>query len=72
VTTVADRVQLDEISVQAHQVHLGRALLTVFAAVFFAFGWAFGRVFYVLAWCGVAVKVGWQAGRAHGPARTDR
>jgi hypothetical protein len=70
VTTVADRVQLDEISVQARQVHLGRVLATVFAAVFFAIGWAFGRVFYALAWCGVAVRVGFQAGRAHGPART--
>jgi uncharacterized membrane protein len=72
VTTVADRVQLDDISAQARQVHLGRALLTVFAAVFFAIGWTFGRVFYCLAWCGVAVRVGFQAGRAHGPARTDR
>jgi uncharacterized membrane protein len=70
VTTVADRVRVDDISAQAHQVHLGRVLATVFAAVFFAFGWTMGRVFYCLAWCGVAVKVGWQAGRAHGPART--
>jgi hypothetical protein len=72
VTTVAERVQLDDITAQAQQVRFGRMLATVLAAVFFAFGWAFGRVFYALAWCGVAVRVGFQAGRAHGPARTDR
>jgi hypothetical protein len=72
VTTVAERVQLDDISAQARQVRLGRALATVLASVFFAIGWTSGRVFYCLAWCGVAVRVGWQAGRAHGPARADR
>jgi hypothetical protein len=70
VTTVADRVRVDDITAQAHQVRLGRVLATVVAAVFFATGWVLGRVFYVLAWCGVAVRVGFQAGRAHGPART--
>jgi hypothetical protein len=71
VTTVAQRVQLDEITAQARQVRFGRLLATVAAAVFFAVGWTAGRVFFGLAWCGVAVKVGFQAGRAHGPARTD-
>jgi uncharacterized membrane protein YciS (DUF1049 family) len=71
VTSIAERVQLDDITAQARQVRFGRLLLTVLAAVFFAIGWTFGRVFYGLAWCGVAVKVGFQAGRAHGPARTD-
>jgi hypothetical protein len=64
-------VPVDRISAEAHQVRFGRLLLTVFAAVFFAIGWTVGRVFFGLAWCGVAVKVGFQAGRAHGPARTD-
>jgi uncharacterized membrane protein YciS (DUF1049 family) len=72
VTSVAERVQLDDITAQARQVRLGRMLATVLAAVFFAIGWTFGRVFFALAWCGVAVKVGFQAGRGHGPARTDR
>jgi 4-hydroxybenzoate polyprenyltransferase len=71
VTSIAERVQLDDITAQAHQVRFGRLLLTVLAAVFFAIGWTFGRLFFGLAWCGVAVKVGFQAGRAHGPARTD-
>lgn len=76
-TTIAERIPLDEITAQARQVHVGRVLLTLIAAVFFGLGWAAGRMFYGLAWCGVAVRVGWQAGRqaggAHGgPARTDR
>jgi hypothetical protein len=73
VTSIAERVQLDDITERAHQVRFGRVLLTVLAAVFFAIGWTAGRFFLALAWCGVAVKVGWQAGRsAGGPARTDR
>ena len=76
-TTLADRVPLEQISREARQVRFGRILLTLIAAVFFGLGWAAGRVFYGLAWCGVAVRVGWQSGRqaggAHGgPARTDR
>jgi hypothetical protein len=71
VTSIAERVP--EISEQAAQVRFSRLLLTVFAAVFFAIGWVAGRFFLAVAWCGVAVKVGWQAGRsAGGPARTDR
>jgi uncharacterized membrane protein YciS (DUF1049 family) len=71
VTTVAERIQLDDITAQARQVRFGRVLLTVLAAVFFAIGWAIGRVFLALVWCGVAVKVGWQAGAARGgPAQT--
>ena len=71
--TVAERVQLDDITVQARQVRFGRALLTVFAAVFFTVGWVVGRAFLAVAWCAVAVKVGWQAGRAPGGlARTHQ
>lgn len=72
-TAVAERVHLDEITAQARDIRLGRVLLTVLAAVFFALGWTVGRVFLGVAWCAVAVKVGWQAGAAHGgPARPDR
>jgi hypothetical protein len=69
VTTI--QLPVDEITAQARQVHLGRVLLTVLAAVFFAIGWSAGRFFLGVAWCAVAVKLGWQAGRAHsGPAGT--
>jgi hypothetical protein len=73
VTSIAERVPLDQITRQARDVRFGRVLLTVLAAVFFGIGWAVGRFFYALAWCAVAVRVGWQAGAARGgPARTDR
>jgi hypothetical protein len=73
VTSIAERVPLDQITRQARDVQFGRVLLTVLAAVFFGIGWAAGRFFYGLAWFGVAVRVGWQEGRGgRGPARTDR
>lgn len=71
-TTLLDRVPLDQISDQARQVRFGRVLLTLVAAVFYGLGWVAGRVFLAVAWCGVAVRVGWQEGRHGGPARTDQ
>ena len=63
-TTV--QLPLDEITAQAREVHFGRAILTVIAAVFFAVGWVAARGFFAVAWCGMAVKLGWQAGRRPG------
>lgn len=60
---VLDRVPVDDITEQARQVHFGRVLLTVLAAVFFAIGWLAGAVFMAIAWCGTAVKVGWLEAR---------
>ena len=36
--------------------------------LFFGLGWLAARFFLALAWCAVAVKVGWQEGRHGGPA----
>ena len=69
-TAITQQLQLDEITAQARQVRFGQVLLTVLAAVFFGLGWAVGRFFLALAWCAVAVKLGWQAGAARGPAPT--
>ena len=66
---VLERVPVDRISVQARDVHLGRVLLTVFAALFFAIGWTAAKTFLAVAWCGVAVKVGWQEARSGGTRR---
>lgn len=75
-TTVTERVPLERITREARDVHFGRAVLTVVAAVLFGLGWvvarAFGVAWLVVAWCAVAVRVGWQEGRAGGPARADR
>jgi hypothetical protein len=70
VTSIAERVQVDAITRQARDIRAGRVLLTAVAAVFFALGWTVGRLFLGVVWCGVAVKVGYQAGAARGgPAR---
>jgi hypothetical protein len=70
VTSITQRLPVDEITRQASDIRPGRVLLTVLAAVFFAIGWTVARVFLGVVWCAVAVKVGFQAGRAHGgPAR---
>ena len=69
--TAITQSTLDEITAQARQVRFGHLLLTFLAALFFSLGWAMGRAFLGVAWCAVAVKVGWQAGAARGgPART--
>lgn len=72
--TLLDRIPVDEITAQAREVSIGRALLTVVASVLFAIGWVAARFFFCLAWCGVAVKVGWREGRGQvrppqGPSR---
>ena len=69
-TAITRRIELDEITAQARQVRFGQVLLTILAAVFFGLGWVVGRFFLGLAWCAVAVKLGWQAGAARGPAPT--
>lgn len=72
-TAVLDRVPIDRISAEAREVRFGRTLLTVLAALFFGIGWlvakAFGLVWVVVAWVGVAVKIGWMEARKGG--RTD-
>lgn len=62
-TSVLDRAMVDQITAQARQVSIGRTLLTVIASVLFGVGWVAARSFFCLAWCAVAVKVGWREGR---------
>ena len=73
-TTLTERIPLDDITEQAQQVKPGRAALTVIAAVLFGLGWVMARVFSVLwlaaMWSGVAVREGWRASR--GPSRSQR
>ncbi len=58
---------LDQTSVRARDIHLGRALLTVLAAVLFALGWLAGRAVTgavaVTLWCAAAVALGWRDAR---------
>ena len=66
---VLERVPVDRISLQAREVHFGRLLLTLFAALFFGIGWVAAKTWLAVAWCGVAVKVGWQEARSGGTRR---
>ena len=66
---VLERVPVDRISAQARDVHAGRVLLTVFAALFFGLGWLAAKAWLAVAWCAVAVKVGWQEARENGSTR---
>lgn len=70
---VLERVPLDRISVEAREVHFGRAVLTVLAGLLFGIGWLAAKtaaaVWLALAWSATAVKVGWTEAR-RSPART--
>lgn len=72
-TAVLDRVPIDRISAEAREVRFGRTLLTVVAAILFGIGWlaakVVGLVWRAVAWCAIAVKVGWLEARKGG--RTD-
>jgi len=70
-TAITERIPLDSITEQAHQVRPGRTALTLIAAVLYGLGWITARVFAVLwlagVWSAVAVREGWRA--SHGPSR---
>lgn len=58
-----DSGRVDEISARARQVDVGRVLLTLIAAIFYSVGWTAGKALLAVAWCAVAVKVGFQEAR---------
>lgn len=58
-----DDNRVDEISAQARQVDVGRVLLTLLAAVFYAIGWIAGKAVLAVVWCAIAVKIGFQEAR---------
>lgn len=75
---VLDRVPVDRITVEAREVNLGRTFLTLLAGLLFGIGWVGAKVFgglwlvlraigFGLAWCGVAVRLGWRQARTSRP-----
>jgi hypothetical protein len=64
---VLDHIPVDRITAEARQVHIGRTVLLVIAAVLYAVGWVAGKtltaLWLALAWSGTAVKVGWMEAR---------
>ena len=73
-TTLAERIPLDEITEQAREVRPARTVLTLIAGALFGLGWLAAKAFAVawlcLSWSWTAVRVGWQS--AHGPSRASR
>lgn len=71
---VLDRVPVAEITARARDIRLGQVLLTVLAGLLFGLGWAVAKLFTItwlaVAWCAVAVKVGWTQGRRPAGGRT--
>jgi len=69
--TFFDQVLTERITAEARQVHFCRTVLTVVAGLLFGLGWvsykALAGLWFVAAWVGAAVKVGWQEART-----TDR
>jgi hypothetical protein len=63
---VLDDAVVGRIQTSAAQMHPGRTLLTLIAALFFALGWLVAKlargVWLVLSWTIAAVRVGWQEG----------
>lgn len=66
-TTVLDRVPVDDITTQAREVRFGLTVLTLLAAMFYGLGWVLGKAWLGVAWAGVAVRTGWRESRVPRP-----
>lgn len=69
-----EQVPVGRITDEAKQVRFWHTILTVIAGLLYGLGWlvakAFAGLWFVLAWTGTAVKVGWTDARAgRGAAR---
>lgn len=73
-TTLAERVPLDDILTQAREAKPGRTALTLLAGLFFGIGWLSAKTFTVLwlfiTWAVTAIRLGWKT--SYGPSRADR
>lgn len=69
--TFFDQVMTQRITAEARETHFWRTVLTVIAGLLFGVGWitykTVAGLWFVAAWIGTAVKVGWQEART-----TDR
>lgn len=57
-------VDIARINAEARQIHFGRMVLTVLAAILYAIGWITRKVFVVLwltlTWSWAAIRIGWR------------
>jgi hypothetical protein len=69
-----ERIDLERVATEAHQIDIGRTLLTLVVGFFWLLGWTAGKICIVLAaaitFAAAAIKVGWQD--AHKPVATRR
>lgn len=70
-TAIEGRVPVEEITLRARQLRIGRTLLTLIAGVLYGLGWLAGKIiggaFLGVAWTCTAVKVGWIEARHGSP-----
>ncbi len=69
---LADRVPLEQITVEARRADVARTLLTLVAAVLYGIGWSaravLGAIWLAAAWSATAVRLGWvEAGQRGRP-----
>lgn len=62
-TAVLDRIPVEQITADAKQVDVGRAVLSLLALIPFLIGWVAGKIVLTVAWVGLAVKAGWLEAR---------
>lgn len=66
--TVFDQTLPARVTAQTPDVHVGRVLATVLAALFYALGWVAAKtvrlVVFALTWSFTAVRLGWREGFA--------
>lgn len=58
-----DRVPTEEIRADAHQIHLGRLLLTLLVGIFWLIGFAAGKTSLGLRFAVAAMRRGWKDAR---------
>ncbi len=65
--TFFDQVLTERITAEARETHFWRTVLTVIAGLLFGLGWVayktLAGLWFIAAWVGAAVKVGWQEAR---------
>ena len=72
--TFLERIPMGRIGEEARMATFGRTILTVIAGLLYGLGWllakGLGGLWFLAAWMGAAVKVGWNDARGnHGPTR---
>lgn len=68
-----DGQRLERINAEARDIHPGRTLLTIIAAVLYGIGWIARKTFVVLwlilTWSWTAIRLGWQEAGKPPPKR---